>query len=217
MDNPVAAFHAKRLELVKKALLANRFEAYVVPDGAAARRLVLGQLIPETGAKSFSFGGSGTVAALGLVQALLDNPDYRVLNTTDKSLSAAEMYELRRQALLADCFLTGTNAVAETGQLVNLDMIGNRVGAMHFGPRHVIVLAGRNKIVSGVEEGMRRVKRFAAPANAMRLDKKTPCAATGVCQDCKSPDRICNVWAITEKSFPAGRVKVVLIGEDLGI
>jgi len=217
MENPVAAFHAKRLEHVKKALVANRFEAYVVPDGAAAKKLVLEQLVPETGAKSFSFGGSGTVAALGLVQALLDNPDYRVLNTTDKSLSAADMYELRRQALLADCFLTGTNAVTETGQLVNLDMIGNRVGAMHFGPRHVIVLAGRNKIVQTVEDGMRRIKRFAAPANAMRLDKKTPCVTTAVCQDCKGPDRICNVWTITEKSFPAGRVKVVLIGEELGI
>jgi L-lactate utilization protein LutC len=217
MDNPVAALHAKRLERVKKALEANRFEAHIVPDAASAAELVLTRLVPETGATSFSFGGSGTVAALGLVRALAANPDYRVLDTTDKSLSAADMYELRRQALVVDCFLTGTNAVAETGQLVNLDMIGNRVGAMHFGPRHVIVLAGRNKVVPDVEAGMRRIKGFAAPANAMRLDKKTPCVKTGLCQDCKSPDRICNVWTVTEKSFPAGRVKVVLIGEDLGI
>lgn len=217
MDNPVAVHTSLRLEHVRQALTANRFEAHVVPDAAAAAELVLHRLIPDSGAGSFSFGGSMTLAALGLVQALVANPDYRVLNTTDKSLSADEMYELRRQALLADCFLTGTNAVTEDGKLVNLDMIGNRVGAMHFGPRHVIVLAGRNKIVPDVEAGMRRIKGFAAPANAMRLDKKTPCVTTSFCQDCKSRDRICNVWTITEKAFPAGRIKVVLIGQDLGI
>jgi hypothetical protein len=127
------------------------------------------------------------------------------------------MYELRRQALLVDCFLTGTNAVTESGRLVNLDMIGNRVGAMHFGPRQVIVLAGRNKIVAGVDEAMRRIKTYAAPVNAMRLDKKTPCVKTSYCQDCNSPDRICNVWTITEKCFPDGRVKIVLIDRELGI
>ncbi|MEF3698055.1 lactate utilization protein [Desulfolutivibrio sp.] len=217
MENFIAAYSSKRLEAVKKALASNNFDVHVAPDAAAATELVLTRLVPETGAQSFSFGGSGTVAALGLVAALMDNPEYTVLNTTDKGLAPADMYELRRKALLVDCFLTGSNAVTETGQLVNLDMIGNRVGAMHFGPRHVIVLVGRNKIVPGVTEGMRRIKQFAAPANAMRLDKKTPCAKTSFCQDCKSPERICNVWTITEKSFPAGRVKVVLIDQDLGI
>ncbi|NMC50054.1 MAG: lactate utilization protein [Desulfovibrio sp.] len=216
MDRPIDAFHAKRLEAVKKALEANQFTVYVAPDSAAAR-LVLDEIIPGTGARSFSFGGSGTVAALGLVAALRNNPDYQVLDTTNKALSREEMYELRRQALLVDCFLTGTNAVTESGKLVNLDMIGNRVGAMHFGPRQVIVLAGRNKIVAGVEEAMRRIKTYTAPINAMRLDKKTPCVKTSYCQDCNSPDRICNVWTITEKCFPDGRVKIVLIDQDLGI
>ncbi len=217
MERPVDAFHAKRLEAVAKALEGNHFTVYQAPDAATAARLVLTGIIPEIGAKSFSFGGSGTVAALGLVAALRDDPEYQVLDTTDKSLSREEMYERRRQALLVDCFLTGTNAVTETGKLVNLDMIGNRVGAMHFGPRRVIVLAGRNKIVPGVEEAMRRIKTYAAPVNAMRLDKRTPCVTTSFCQDCNSPDRICNVWTITEKCFPAGRVKVVLIDQELGI
>lgn len=217
MDDFMAVFTAKRLEAVRKALAANNFEAHVAADAVAAAELVLTQLVPETGAGTVSFGGSGTVAALGLVSALLDNPDYAVLNTTDKSLAPEKMYELRRKALLADCFLTGTNAVTEAGQLVNLDMIGNRVGAMHFGPRHVIVLAGRNKIVPGVAEATSRIRQFAAPANAMRLDKKTPCVKTSFCQDCNSPERICNVWTITEKSYPSGRIKVVLIDQDLGI
>jgi hypothetical protein len=96
-------------------------------------------------------------------------------------------------------------------------MIGNRIGALTFGPRWVIIVVGRNKIVPDLEEAMFRVKNYAAPANAMRLDKKTPCVKTSFCEECKSPDRICNTWTITEKSFPKGRVKIVLINEDLGL
>ena len=118
--------------------------------------------------------------------------------------------------MLVDLFVTGTNAVTESGQLVNLDMIGNRVGAVTFGPKHVIILVGRNKIVPDLESAMFRVQNYAAPVNTMRLDKKTPCAKTSFCADCKSPDRICNYWTITEKSFPKNRVKIVLINKDMG-
>ena len=134
----------------------------------------------------------------------------------DKNLSPDETLERRRQSLLVDLYLTGTNAVTESGQLVNLDMIGNRIGGITFGPKHVIILVGRNKISSDLDEALFRVKNYAAPVNTMRLDKKTPCAKTSYCEECKSPDRICNTWTITEKSFPKGRVKVVLINDDLG-
>ena len=127
------------------------------------------------------------------------------------------MLERRRQALQADLFITGTPAVTETGQMENLDMIGNRIGALTFGPKWVIVLVGRNKIAADLDEAMFRVKNYVAPVNSMRLDKKTPCVKTSYCEECKSPDRICNTWTITEKSFPKGRVKVVLINEDLGL
>jgi hypothetical protein len=127
------------------------------------------------------------------------------------------MLERRRQALLVDLFITGTNAVTEIGQLVNLDMICNRICALTFGPKWVILLIGRNKLVANLEEAMYRTKNYVAPANSMRLDKKTPCTKTSYCEECKSPDRICNTWTITEKSFPKGRVKVVLINEDLGL
>ena len=106
--------------------------------------------------------------------------------------------------------------MTETGQLVNLDMIGNRVGALTFGPKNVIILVGRNKIVPDLDEAMFRIKNYAAPVNTMRLDKKTPCAKTSFCGDCKSPDRICNTWTITEKSFPKKRVIIILINKDLG-
>jgi hypothetical protein len=95
-------------------------------------------------------------------------------------------------------------------------MIGNRAAAITFGPKHVIVLAGRNKIVSDFDEALLRVKNYSAPINVMRLGRKTPCAETSFCEECKSPDRICNVWTITEKSFPKGRIKLILINEDLG-
>jgi hypothetical protein len=127
------------------------------------------------------------------------------------------MLERRRQALLVDLFITGTNAITESGQLVNLDMIGNRIGALTFGPKWVIILVGRNKLVANLDDAMYRIKNYVAPANSMRLDKKTPCVKTSFCEACQSPDRICNTWTITEKSFPKGRVKVVLINEDLGL
>jgi L-lactate utilization protein LutB len=122
-----------------------------------------------------------------------------------------------RQALLVDLYITGTNAVTETGELVNLDMVGNRIGAITFGPKNVIILVGRNKIVPDFEDAISRIKNYVAPVNAMRLDKKTPCVKTSICQECKSKDRICNTWTITQKSFPKGRIKIVLINEDLGI
>jgi anion-transporting ArsA/GET3 family ATPase len=96
-------------------------------------------------------------------------------------------------------------------------MIGNRVGALNFGPKNVVVLVGRNKVVPDLESAMRRIKNYSAPVNAMRLDKQTPCVKTSYCQECKSPDRICNVWTITEKSFPKRRIKVVLINQDMGL
>jgi hypothetical protein len=96
-------------------------------------------------------------------------------------------------------------------------MIGNRVGTLTFGPKVVIVMIGRNKLVSDLDPAMTRIRQYAAPANVLKLDKKTPCAKTGRCHDCSTPDRICNYWTVTEKSFPKGRIKVILINQDLGL
>jgi hypothetical protein len=166
---------------------------------------------------TISWGGSMTLRETGLYQTLSDGTDVQVVDTFEDKLSAEEKDQRRRQALHSDLFITGTNAVTESGQLVNLDMIGNRVAALTFGPRWVVVVVGRNKIVPDLEDAMFRIKNYAAPANSMRLDKKTPCVKTSYCEECKSPDRICNTWTITEKSFPVSRVKVVLINEDLGL
>jgi hypothetical protein len=153
----------------------------------------------------------------GLYRELKALPGLSVIDPFDKSLSSEQTLDARRRSLLVDLFITGTNAVTEDGMLVNLDMIGNRVAALTFGPTNVIVCVGRNKIVADLDAAFSRIKEYAAPANAMRLDKKTPCVKTGTCHDCSSPDRICNHWALTEKSFPKGRIKVILINRDMGL
>jgi L-lactate utilization protein LutB len=216
MDKPIEHYWHRRLNDVKKALEANNFEVFLVENVAEAHKIVLEEILPKLGAKSIAWGGSLTFGATGLYEVLKDNAGLNVIDTYDRSIPLEDMLERRRNALLVDLFITGSNAITETGELVNLDMIGNRVAAIVFGPKNVIVLAGRNKIVPDLDEAIFRVKNYSAPVNAMRLDKKTPCAETSYCEDCKSPDRICNAWSIVEKSFPKGRIKVVLINESLG-
>lgn len=216
MYEPIESYWKVRLNDVKEAMNANNFDAVVVDSAVEAKTMVLEKIIPETGAKTVSWGGSLTFVATGIYDVLKERSDIDVLDTFAKELTAEDMLERRRQSLLVDLFITGSNAVTETGQLVNLDMFGNRVGAITFGPRHVVILVGRNKIVTDLDEAMFRIKNYAAPVNTMRLNKKTPCRKTSYCEECKSPDRICNTWTITEKSFPKGRVKVILINEDMG-
>jgi len=217
MDMPVEHYWEIRLNEVKEALEANNFEAFIVENADEARELVMKEIVPHMGAKSLSWGGSMTLLATKLQDAFRGNKAYKVIDTADTSVSPQEFLDRRRQALLVDLFLVGTNAVTESGQLVNLDGTGNRVAALAFGPKHVVVLVGRNKVVADVDEAMYRITNYAAPTNAMRLDRKTPCVNTSYCENCSSPERICNTWTITEKSNPKGRVKVVLINEELGL
>ena len=216
MEKPIDHYWKLRLNDAKKELETNNFDVYLVDNTEEAKNLVIETLMPDLKPTSISWGGSQTVIKSGLYGELKDRRDLEVLDTYDLTIPPEEMIERRRQALLVDLFITSTNAVTESGQLVNLDMIGNRIGGITFGPINVIILVGRNKIVADLKEAIFRVKNYVAPPNAMRLDKKTPCVKTAYCEECKSPDRICNTWTITEKSFPKGRVKVVLINQDLG-
>ena len=216
MSNPILTYWQKRLDNLKTALEANNFEVYQADSADHAKAVVVQEILPKIGPKSVSWGGSKTLLATGLCDYFKGNGAYQVIDTFDRSVSDGEKAERRRQALLTDLFLTGTNAVTESGQLVNLDMVGNRIGGITFGPAHVIILLGRNKLTVDLDEAMFRIKNYAAPVNTMRLGMKTPCAKTSICEECKSPQRICNTWCITEKSFPKKRIKVVLINEDLG-
>ena len=216
MEKPVSNFWEIKLEALKETLTKNNFEVYLANTGEDAKKLVLDTILPQLSPETVSWGGSLTHIQTGLYTELKARQDITILDTYDKNLSPEEAYELRRRSLLVDLFITGTNAVTERGRLVNLDMIGNRVAAITFGPKNVIIFIGRNKIVADVDEAIERIKTYAAPVNVMRLEKKTPCFKTGVCQNCNSPERICNAWSISEKSFPKGRIKVILINEDLG-
>ncbi len=217
MDKSVSEYGRIKLEKVRKALEDNRFEAYVVENPEEAGKLVLNTIVPSLGGGVVSWGGSVTVNECGVKPWFFDSPDWDVIDTKKKGLDADGKLEARRQALLSDLYFLGANAVTEDGVLVNLDMIGNRVAALTFGPRKVVVLVGRNKICSDVFSAMERVKEYAAPANCMRLGMKTPCIKSASCMDCSSNDRICNSWTLTEKSFPPGRTVVVLVNEDLGL
>lgn len=216
MKKPIDHYWNLKLEAVKESLENNKFEVHVVQDAQAAKALAIEEIIPKLSPKTVSWGGSVSFVSTGLFHALKDTPDMEVLNTFDQSLSPEDMLELRRQSLLVDLFITGTNAVTEAGHLVNLDMVGNRVAAMMWGPKNVLLIIGRNKICTDLEDAMIRIKNYAAPVNVMNLDKKTPCYTTGSCQDCSSPDRICNYWTITEKSFIKNRIKIILVNEDMG-
>ena len=216
MDNPIHHHWEIRLQRIKKSLEANNFDVYIADNKDLAKKMAYDTIIPSIAPKTISWGGSMTFVGTRLYEALRNDPRYTVLDTYDKSLSPEQSMQRRRESLLVDLFITGTNAVTENGQLVNLDMIGNRVAALTFGPKQVLIFIGRNKIVPDHEAAIARIKNYAAPVNVMRLDKKSPCGKTGRCENCSSPDRICNTWTIIEKSFPKHRVKVVLINEDMG-
>ena len=201
---------------VAENLQSRGFETSTTHTLAEAADLVMNTLLPESGAKVVSFGGSMTILEAGLLEAMKSRPELEVIDTFDTSGGPAAMIETRRQALLCDLFLTSANALVRDGVVMLIDGIGNRTAAVQFGPRKVILLIGRNKICNSMEAGIQRVKTMAAPANAIRLSRKTPCATKGYCMECKSPDRICSTWAIINRCYPPKRIHVVLINEEVG-
>lgn len=208
------------VERTLESLRKNRFQAFLADNPGQARKIILEDILPKIGPGLVSFGDSMTLMATGVLDVLRNRAGadgWEFIDTFEPGVERAEILERRRDALRADIFLTGGNALTAKGQLVNLDMVGNRVGGVVWGPRHVILTIGTNKIVEDLDGAMARVREIAAPMNARRHNKRTPCARTGKCMDCDSPDRLCNVWTITEKSWPAGRISVVLIQGDYGL
>ena len=218
MINPIDIYWKKRIEKCQEAFEKNNFEVYTVDSKDEVKKLILDKIFPKLHFKTISWGDSISMLSTEIIQKVENLPNIRLIKTFEEGVSKEELIERRRQALLVDVFLTGSNAITESGKLVNLDMIGNRVAGITFGPKNVIIAVGRNKIVEGVKEAMERVKKYSAPLNAIRHPGwKAPCVKTSYCMDCKSPDRICNTWTITEKSYPKGRIKLILINEDLGL
>lgn len=164
-----------------------------------------------------SWGGSMTLRQIGLLDAVKSG-NYRYIDR-DSTTNPQERNDLMRQALLCDVFLTSSNAISADGQLINVDGGGNRVAAITFGPKKVLVIAGINKVVPTVEDGIRRIRAVAGPINMMRFVKEdtvTPCSKTGNCGDCDAPGSICNIWNVTRRSMTPNRIQVILVDEELG-
>ncbi|MFC1939083.1 lactate utilization protein [Chloroflexota bacterium] len=171
-------------------------------------------LIPE-GSK-IGFGGSLSLDQIG-VKDVLREGNYHFIDRNLPGLSGDEIDRLRKESLLADVFLTSTNALTMDGKLVNIDGYGNRVAAISFGPGRVIVVAGINKMVPDLEAAMRRIKDYVTPIHAGRRNRPVPCAKTGVCVDCHAPQRLCNIVCIIEGQRRKDRMTVIIVGEELGL
>ena len=197
---------------VVKALEKRHFEAYYVSTAAEAVEKVV-ELIPKE--HTVSWGGTATVDALGIKQRLAQ--EGIALIDRDTAQTPQERQEMLKKALTCGTFLMSSNAISADGQLVNIDGNANRVAALCFGPESVLVIAGMNKVMGDLDSAIARARQVAAPANAQRFDGKTPCAVNGQCGDCTSPDCICSQMVITRFCKPAGRIKVVLVGEELGL
>jgi hypothetical protein len=202
-------------ERCKKAvekLKAHDFSAIYVKTKAEAVQEILKLITPNTGV---GVGGSVTIRELGILEQLKAKGSV-VLEHWIPGLSKDRSLEIRRAALTSDLFLSSSNAITLNGELVNIDGIGNRVGAMSFGPKKVILVAGYNKIVGNVDEAIKRVKNEATPLNARRLNVDVPCAKLGWCVDCNSPNRLCRAVVIHERKPSWTDVLVILVGEELG-
>ncbi len=214
-DNFVELRNKQLGEKLVKNLEKRHFEAFFAQTKEEAMAIAL-NLIPKE--ESVSWGGSKTVVDTGLIDYLINN-NYKVINR-DLAKDAEEKYLLLTQALTSFTYLTGTNAITVDGELVNVDCIGNRVSALMFGPKNVVVIIGVNKISKDLDEAVSRARNYAAPVNMQRISavsgKKTPCLTDGVCHNCLSSDSICSNIVITRLCNPLGRIKVILVNENLG-
>lgn len=202
---------AAAAETVIKNLQQRNMEGYYFEDSTSCVKAII-DLMEE--GSVVSWGGSMSVNECGLMDAIQGGKYQLIDRMTAKSPEEAR--EIFSKTVMADYYLMSTNAITFDGELINIDGNGNRVACLIHGPKHVIIVAGMNKLVSNVEDGQRRVRDIATPANTKRLNKNTPCFHTGRCGDCLSPDCICNQIVVTRRSGHPGRIKVFLVGEELG-
>ena len=211
MATPKEKYYEKRGQILVKNLQSRHFEAYYCATKEEALKKAL-ELIPE--GATIGWGGCMTAGQMGLMDALHQG-NYKLLDR-DQCKTMEEREALQRQAFSADFFLSGANGLSLDGQMVNIDGVGNRVSAIIYGPKTVLVVAGMNKVEDTLESAMNRARTVAAPMNKQRFPGETPCLKTGACGDCKSDSCICNQIVVTRNCFPANRIRFVLVGEELG-
>ncbi len=204
-------YYQKLAATVIKGLNKRHMEGYYCDTAEAAKELAL-SLIPAD--SSAAFGGSVTLDEVGIPDALRSRSDVNLLDRS-KATSPEETKKIFHDSLSCDYYLMSTNAITQDGELINIDGTGNRVAALIYGPENVIIIAGLNKVVKDVEEGVSRSRNTAAAQNCIRLSKNTPCSVTGVCGNCLG-ETICDQIVITRASRVPNRIKVILVGEELG-
>ena len=212
MTRSMNEYTTKRNDLlaqkVIKGLNSRNMSGYYAADRQEALKLAL-SLIPE--GSSVTMGGGVSVAEIGLKDAM-KNGNYNFIDRDEIADKRAAML----MAYDADVFLASVNAMTEDGILINIDGNANRVSAIAQGPRKVVFIVGMNKVCSDVDGAMKRARNVAAPINAQRFGLSTPCAKTGSCMDCKSPDTICCQFLMTRFSRHPGRIHVILVNDNLG-
>ncbi len=206
--------HELQAQTLMKKMSARQFEVSYVETAEDAKEKIISYLTPNC---SVAFGGSVTINKTGIKDYLAeeDGKSLHFINR-DGAKNPAEKEQLQRDAFSADYFLMSTNAVTRDGELVNIDGVGNRVAALCYGPKNIIIVVSMNKIAKDVDSAIDRVRNYASPPNALRLGIDTVCTKTGFCGNCLKPDCICSQIVVTRFSRTPGRIKVVLVEEPLG-
>lgn len=213
MTSPKEWYIEKKMERTVKALSSNYFDAHSFTSRESLINAVMQYIVPGL---KIGIGGSLTVRGIGLLERLTET-NVQILDHWKQGLTKEEIGVIRLSQLTCDIFLSSANAITEKGDILNIDGFGNRVNAMTFGPRKVIIIAGYNKLAPDVNSALDRIKNVAAPLNAKRLNLPLPCAETGYCHDCKSEVRICRVTSIIQRKPSGTDVSVYLINEELGL
>lgn len=211
MSDIQKSYYEKRAQILVKNLKSRHFDAYYCADKDEALAKAL-ELIPE--GATVGWGGVMSAHQIGLVDAL-NRGNYNAIDR-DKCTTPEEREKAARDSMFADVFLTSANGMSMTGEMVNIDGMGNRVAAVIYGPKMVLVIAGMNKVADTLEDAITRARTVAAPMNQQRFSSPNPCGVTGTCADCKTETCICNHIVITRHCRPVGRIKFILVGEDLG-
>ncbi len=205
------SWHAeKKIKETIRAINQRNMTGLYAKDKDTALKAIL-RRIPKDA--TVSHGGSFTLKELGIVD-ILEKGDYRYLR---KDVGSVYADEARWKDFSSDIYLTSVNAVTREGELIAMDGFGNRAACLFFGPKKLLVVAGKNKIVDTLEEGIKRIKEYVAPVHAKRRHWDLPCTRMGQCVDCRSQERICNKLAVLEYERDKTRTTVILINEDLGI